>query len=697
MNVPRTARCTRTVARPVIEPLESRIAPASFAVTTSSDSGPGSLRQAILDANAAANVGGPDIISFGGIPVGTPFIIQPATPLPAISEAVIIDGYTAPGTSVNTAPVGSNAVLRVELDGTLLSAGSGLILGVPGGDPTATGGSTVRGLVIRDFNLAVNDSGNGILMVSSNNKVVGNFIGTDVTGTSDHGNDNAGVSVGPIVGAGSFVNNMVGGVQLSDHNVISGNTLGIAVQSGAAGTQIQGNLIGTDKTGSNAIPNNNVGISVIGDNTTIGGTAAGSGNVVSGNAGRGIGIGSNTGTTLLGNIIGLTAGATAALGNAQAGILLDNGAINITIGGAVNGAGNIISANGGGGIEIGSKVGDGAANNVSVRGNKIGTDATGSAPFGNAGAGIAVFGSTGSIVGGTNSTEGNVIAFNGQAGVSLSNSIAPTSVRVTGNSIHDNAGLGIDLVGGVEDFFGVTTGKIDSNPGPNGLLDFPILGTPTNNGTTVTIPGTVKGAPNTSYEVEFFAMAPSQVDPSTYGEGTVFLGTKSVMTDATGSAVVNFSGNASLPLDSFFSAVLIDPTAGNSSEFSRAVGTTPPVTHTWTGAQSSDLVQPAKLDARAECPTPFDIVNYNGGANGIKLDKTVCRRRVPTHGGTMTGTGKLVVREILTWTGGTQAGPGLTLATGGAGTFNGAPSLLWTAGAPRCLRPSHGGRRRVGV
>src|SRR5262245_35476930 len=95
-----------------IEVLEGRIAPATFLVTNNTDSGAGSLRQAILDANAN---GGVDQIAFN-LPAG--LVISPLTPLPMINGSLIIDGYTQPGASVNTDPFASNAVLKVQLDGS---------------------------------------------------------------------------------------------------------------------------------------------------------------------------------------------------------------------------------------------------------------------------------------------------------------------------------------------------------------------------------------------------------------------------------------------------------------------------------------------------------------------------------------------------------------------------------------------------
>ena len=132
-------------------------AAATFTVTTTADTGAGSLRQAILDANAAA---GPDTIQFSVVPSGT-ITIQPASALPQILQEVVIDGTTQPGW------IGPPIV---ELDGTSAGASAtGLDIGAPN--------VTVRGLVINRFQDGISVSG-----TSQNARIVGNFIGTDVTG-----------------------------------------------------------------------------------------------------------------------------------------------------------------------------------------------------------------------------------------------------------------------------------------------------------------------------------------------------------------------------------------------------------------------------------------------------------------------------------------------------------------------------------
>jgi hypothetical protein len=192
-------------------------------VTNTGDSGAGSLRQAIADANAAAGadticfnipatdprhlyyaddgVAGqvsqanvtattaPSDSSIAGIDPDWPhswWTVKPASVLPTITGAVTLDGYTQPGAAQNTLAAGDNAVLRVELDGTDAGPGDGLVI--------KAGSSTVRGLVVNRFATLPGDrTVSGIaLQTAGGNHVEGNFVGTDVSGTLALGNEIAG-------------------------------------------------------------------------------------------------------------------------------------------------------------------------------------------------------------------------------------------------------------------------------------------------------------------------------------------------------------------------------------------------------------------------------------------------------------------------------------------------------------------------
>src|SRR5436309_775386 len=172
---------------PVLERLEERCLLAVFTVTNTNDDGPGSLRQAILDANANPGL---DTINFN-IGSGVQTINVGSTigvGLPAITDPVVIDGTTQPGYAGSP---------LIELNGTSVG------LNQPGLYITA-GSTTIKGLVINRFN------SHGILLESAGGNIIaGNYIGTDVNGTADLGNFGHGVFIA------SGANNTIGGTAAS--------------------------------------------------------------------------------------------------------------------------------------------------------------------------------------------------------------------------------------------------------------------------------------------------------------------------------------------------------------------------------------------------------------------------------------------------------------------------------------------------
>lgn len=208
---------------------------ATFTVTTTDDMGPGSLRQAILDANAAANQ---DTIAFDIAPHdGTVKTILIASSLPTITSPVVLDGYTQPGATSNTLATADNANLLIEITST--NNRPGIVI--------TAGGSTVRGLIINRLSNATID-----MQSRGGNVVEGNFIGTDATGLLAPGN---GLGVRATASSGT---NRIGGPTPGARNIISGSgNFGITLSS--AGNVIQGNFIGTDATGTNALPNSQGG------------------------------------------------------------------------------------------------------------------------------------------------------------------------------------------------------------------------------------------------------------------------------------------------------------------------------------------------------------------------------------------------------------------------------------------------------
>jgi hypothetical protein len=404
---------------------------ATYTVTSTNDTGTGTLRQAITSAN---NSGVSNFIAFNLTGTG-PFTINISNALPALGAVMTIDATTQPGYA---------GTPRVFVNG--LRAGSG---GVHGFDVQYPG-CTIRGLAIGNF------SGDGIRLdtvgtvFGGSDIIQANFIGTGVYGTNGapngwNGSDYSGIGV-------YSPNNLIGGIDASNRNVISGNTnYGILIDNSApslaAGNNyniIQGNLIGTDVTGTKAVSNRLNGIElVMSVSNTIGGAVSGAKNVISGNGQCGIYLTTGSGYNVVqGNYIGVNAAGTAAIANLQDGIDLNFipsiGSLapdyNL-IGGTSALARNIISGNSQRGIYIANPVnssGSGLTTSNTVAGNYIGVSSNGLAKIPNGYSGVEINEAWYNTVGGTNPAAGNVISGNGQGGVKIG------EVNATGNLVQNN-------------------------------------------------------------------------------------------------------------------------------------------------------------------------------------------------------------------------------------------------------------------
>ena len=438
---------------------------ANFAVNNTNSSGAGSLRSAI---NAAEGTAAADTITFS-IPGAGPHTITPATPLPTITRPLKIRGYSEPGATAATA--NSSAVIMIVIDAVNVARGLDI-----GGDDIE-----VRGLNIQRA------QGTGVFVEGRDNVVAGNFIGTGVAGLVARPNGDYGVEV-------HGQDNLIGGILPEERNVISGNGLaevyldngsGHVVQGnrigiGAGGANdlgnqtgvlvesdgneildnlisgelngvnvysdenvLQGNLIGTNAAG-DAEVGNFVGVNVIGgDGNQIGGTGEGEGNVISGNEASGLQLildldDPAENNKVEGNLIGVTSAGNARLGNGSfgptPGVVISGSASN-TIGGSVVGAGNVIAANGGDGIRM---LVDGADDN-SVYGNWIGTDAGATLDLGNGGSGVDIEGDDNRVGDPDEEAPKNTIAHNGDDGVTVTSG---TDNAILRNSIFANDELG---------------------------------------------------------------------------------------------------------------------------------------------------------------------------------------------------------------------------------------------------------------
>ena len=235
---------------------------AVFTVLNTANSGPGSLAQAVFDANALPGL---DRIDFNSPGAGPHKIKLTPEGLPNVRDPVIIDGYTQPGAAPNTLPNGDNAIIKIQLDGAP-DEGPGMDYGIVLSEGSA--GSTVRGLSITGLvsfdETGPYPAGAAIrTILAGQGTIEGNFLGLEPDGTSVGGN--------PIgVQAGSN-GDIIGGASPAARNVIAGNRYGI-VLVGPNGNTISGNFIGTDASGTQA-RNQGTGIFVLsGDHTdtTIG-------------------------------------------------------------------------------------------------------------------------------------------------------------------------------------------------------------------------------------------------------------------------------------------------------------------------------------------------------------------------------------------------------------------------------------------
>ena len=419
------------------------------------------LRAAIQQTNAGTGAAIKFDISGSGVQT-----ISPASAIPTITQPVFIDGYSQSGASPGT--------LLIELDGSSASADTN-------GLTISSGGSVVRGLVVNNF------GGNGIVLQGSSGGqvIAGNYIGTDDTGAADEGNGAAGVNV-----------NGTPDVVLRD-NVISGNTThGVHIGgSGAKRTVMFGNTIGLNAAGTTDLGNTMNGVYVDGAEEAIFRD-----NIISGNDTHGISL-SGSGARnadIQYNLIGVNASGTLKLGNTGSGIHI-SGARNNGI------YENVIGGNGSNGISLtGSGIMD-----TFISENYIGTNSSGTA-LGNGGSGVHIANSSNN-----NFIEINTIAYNAGDGVTVTATATSLGNTIWENSIHDNAGHGIDL----GDDGATANDPTDSDSGPNFLQNYPSDITFATRGDIASVRFQLYATANRSYVVDFYSC-----DSSTDVEGKTWLG-----------------------------------------------------------------------------------------------------------------------------------------------------------------------------
>ncbi|HEX2907336.1 MAG TPA: choice-of-anchor Q domain-containing protein [Phototrophicaceae bacterium] len=390
------------------------------------------------------------------------------------------------------------------------SSGTGVLEGMVTGIWIGGGSNTIGGTSASARNLIAGYSNYGIQINGGGSNVVqGNYIGTDKTGTADL------TQTGTGIGIWGSKSNRIGGTTAvipgnsctGSCNLISGNMNGITLDYGSSQNFIGGNYIGTNVAG-DAIIKNSIGI-VIKDssNNYIGiyeGTAATSGNLISGSL-VGVEIYSySMQNSIQGNYIGTAADGLTPLGN-QKGINIWYSSPNNIIGGSVSKYANIISGNTADGIVLANSL------STSILDNIIGLDRNGSTFVGNGGHGINISSNANNSI-----LTGNQIAANAGAGIFIQGS---TGNQLLGNRIFENNGLGIDLYPA-----GLTTNDLkDADIGANNLQNFPVLTEALVSPTTgkVTVTGTLNSTPNATFRLDFYGV--DACDLSGYGEGDFLL------------------------------------------------------------------------------------------------------------------------------------------------------------------------------
>ncbi len=455
-------------------------APMAYTVTTTADSGAGSLRQAITLSNAnAPGAGQSNTVDFDIGAAGSRQTIEVLSALPTITEPVALDGASQgssqPLIDLDGASAGNVAGLVIAAgsttvstlaitnfssqDGIALEGGSGDVVE---GDDIGTDGAVADGNFVgvlltsgtSDATIGGTSAGSANVISGnhvgvyidecSGNTVEGDLIGTNALGTAAIGNSDAGVEL--VNGA---ADNTIGGTSAGSGDVISANGgVGVDIEGlDSDGNLVEGDLIGTGTTGSSALGNAESGVSISfsASGNTIGGAAAGAGDVISANGGDGIEIASNatTGNIVEGDSIGTNAARTAALANAQDGVYLTDESADTTIGGTSAGTRNVISGNADDGVDI-----DNSTDNT-VTGNLIGTDAAGTGALANGADGVELLdGATGNAVGGASAAAGNTIAHNGGNGVRVDSADAASTAVIESDLLFANATPGIALTNG---------------------------------------------------------------------------------------------------------------------------------------------------------------------------------------------------------------------------------------------------------
>ncbi len=477
----------------------------------------------------------------------------------------VISGNTTYGVEISGTGTSGNVVAGDHI-GTDITGTAALANGTSGVEiDTGASGNTIGGSAAGARNVISGNSDGIDIVDSDSNVVVGNYVGTDVTGALALHNSN-----GVVLEKGASINT-IGGTVAGLGNVISGNVFsGVKIiDYPTSGNVIEGDLIGTTATGDVALPNRfGVYINVGADGDLIGGAAAGAGDLISGNL-IGIWIRADDDIVVEGDLIGTNINGTVALPN-DVGVEIDLGGGN-TIGGSISGDSNLISGNTYG-ISL-----NGPAGETIIAGNKIGTDITGTLALPNYW-GVVTYDSSDNTIGGTVSGDSNLISGNIYYGISLNgtttgmivagnkigtdvtgtlavpngagieeydasgNTIGGT-VAGAGNLIAFNSGDAVEVVSGTGDpilensIFGNGAGIVLTSGGNDDQAN-PVITDVTARSTETTISVDLTGSgftPGSNYSLDFFASAVG--DPTGGVEAHIYLGSETFTGGTTGTAL----------------------------------------------------------------------------------------------------------------------------------------------------------------
>lgn len=465
---------------------------ATFVVTNTNDSGPGSLRQAILDANSGSSSLASITFNIPGTGVQT---IKLTSSLPTITHPVTINAYTQPGAHPNSATMGTDAVLLIEISGQQVG---GIGIGIDSFFPVE-----VRGLITNGFATDIS------IVNAQNHTIAGCYLGTDASGSAAIPRP---ASSGMYAGSAIFVANAksaaIGGNSPADRNVIAGNIS--MVQSGVG---VYGNYIGVSADG----------MSFLVPSATVTDPQSLTGNVIAG------------GSSLVGKVFPVIQNNF--IGTNASGVVASPGSTGLTLGNPNGGVSNaLVSQN----VIVNSNSSSSAvvtlsnAKNNKLEANFIGVGADGKSLLGDRPIGVYLASAcVGNQIGSTSAGRGNIIAFTGtpqelSAGVAIpspSGNSANSTNSIQGNSIIGTAGLPIDLA---------SQGVTPNDAGDaDGIQNFPILTSAVSGNSTIRITGSLNSTANTSFRIEFFAKdSVNQAAPR-----HSYFGFANATTDANGNAL----------------------------------------------------------------------------------------------------------------------------------------------------------------